>query len=89
MRCTERITYSSVESGDNSIRVTDRACTSEPVLKQLDPAAQSESRAAFFVLEGNRVMAFWRPTPGAAHRLYEYGDQGLVPLSSLRMLLSV
>jgi len=77
------------QSGDNSIRLTDQACTSEPVLNQHQPTVQSQFRAAFVVFEGNRFMACWRPTPGGAHLLYEDGDQGLVPLSGFRMLLSV
>jgi len=76
-------------SGNSSIRLTEQACTVEPVLKQLAPGAQSDFRAAFVVLGGNRFKACWRPTPGGAHLLYEDGDQGLVPLSGFRMLLSV
>ncbi len=71
-------------NGSDSIRLMDSECTSETVLRHLEPGTQSEFRAAAAVLQGQSFTACWRAIPAAAHLVYEDGDQGIIPVSTLK-----
>ena len=76
-------------AGRNTIRLAEGQCTSETVLRRLEPELQSQFRAASVVLEGSTFTACWRITPAGAHLVYEDGDQGLVPFNRLKPLISI
>lgn len=73
----------------NTIRLADGACTSEKVLNQVEPEFRTQLRAASANLKGKHFAACWHITPAGAHLIYEDGDEGLVPLSRLKRLLSI
>lgn len=70
--------------GNDIVRLADGPCTSEQVLARLEPALQSQFKAALAVVEGHTFAACWRKAGDVAHLLYEDGDQGVVPLSDLK-----
>ena len=70
--------------GNDTVRLADGPCTSEPVLARLRPEIQAQFKAALAVVEGRTFEACWRPAGNVAHLLYEDGDQGLVPLADLK-----
>jgi hypothetical protein len=74
--------------GSDVIRLVNAACTSEEVLSRVAPQMRSQFRAAQATVDGQTYTACWRITPGAAHLVYEDGDQGLVPLTALKPQLS-
>ena len=78
----------SYEDG-NTIRLGDGACTSKKVLRQIESELQQHFRAASADLQGKHFTACWHITPAGAHLIYEDGDQGFVPLTHLKRLLSV
>ena len=78
----------SYEDG-NTIRLADGACNSEKVLRQVEPKFHTLFRAASAVLEGQQFTACWHITAAGAHLIYEDGDEGFVPLRSLKPLLSI
>jgi hypothetical protein len=75
-------------NGDDSVRLTEAACTSQPVLARLDPQLQSEYKAASAMVGGHSFQACWHVVGNSAHLMYEDGDQGLIPLSDLKPELS-
>ncbi|MBE7369617.1 hypothetical protein [Ramlibacter pallidus] len=70
--------------GDDSVRLSDTACKSDLVLGRLDPSAAAEYRQASAVFQGQRFNACWRMVGGAAHLVYEDGDQGIIPATELK-----
>jgi len=70
--------------GGDSVRLQDGPCTSEPVLKLLQPALREDYKAASAVVDGHKFAGCWRRTGNVAHVLYEDGDQGIVPLSNVK-----
>ena len=70
--------------GDDSVRLSDNACSSELVLRRLDPASASEYKAASAVFQGQRFTACWRMMGNVAHLVYEDGDQGIIPVAELK-----
>lgn len=75
--------------GRDTVRLAEGNCTNMTVLNQVDPEMRPHLRAASAELQGRNYAACWRMTTVGAHLIYEDGDQGLVPLSSLRTLLRV
>ncbi len=75
--------------GDDSVRLTDSPCKSELVLGRLDPSVAAHYRAASAVFQGQAYQACWRLVGGAAHLVYEDGDQGIVPAAHLKPELDV
>lgn len=69
--------------GDDSVRLSDAACKSELVIARL-PGKADEYRAASAVFQGQRFQACWRMVGGAAHLIYEDGDQGIIPATELK-----
>jgi len=71
-------------NGNDSIRLSDSPCSSQEVLKQLEPRFHKIMMDASAELQGKKFKACWVPDGDAAHLLYEDGDQGLVPLSDFK-----
>ncbi len=76
-------------NGDDTIRLVDDECSSQPVLDQLEPEIRPQFRAASVFLQGQAFAACWRATPTGALLIYEDGDQGMVPFEVLKPLTSV
>ena len=70
--------------GDDSVRLSETACSSELVLRRLEPAAADEYKAASAVFQGQRFTACWRIMGNVAHLVYEDGDQGIIPVQELK-----
>jgi hypothetical protein len=70
--------------GSDAVHLGEGPCTSEPVLKLLDPKVQTKYHAATATVQGRTFAACWAMTPRGAHLMYEDGDQGLVPVSDLK-----
>lgn len=71
-------------SGSDTVRLADSPCSSEQVLKHLQPQMHAQFRAASAVVEGRSFSACWRVMGQVAHLLYEDGDQGVIPLTDLK-----
>lgn len=78
-----------VNEGADSIRFTDAACSSEAVLNRIEPDARSLFRTASATLQGQRYTACWSIVSTAVYLVYEDGDQGLVPVSKLKVPLDI
>ncbi|MES2974928.1 MAG: hypothetical protein V4757_15040 [Pseudomonadota bacterium] len=76
-------------NGADSIRLMDSECTNETVLKHLEPDTRPEFRAAAAMLQGKSFTACWRAIPSAAHLVYEDGDQGIIPVSTLKQTVGI
>jgi hypothetical protein len=74
--------------GDDSVRLSDDACTSELVLSRIEPGDIKEYHAASAMFQGQRFQACWRMMGNAAYLLYEDGDQGIIPAHELKPELS-
>jgi hypothetical protein len=72
-------------NGNDSVRLSDAPCSSQPVLKLLEPGLRCALRDATAVVHGQTFKACWIVHGNAAHLLYEDGDQGLVPLSDFKV----
>jgi hypothetical protein len=72
-------------NGDDSVRLSDQPCSSEPVLNRLPPNVRVLVHDAVALVRGESYKACWVIDGDAAHLLYEDGDQGLVPLSDFRL----
>lgn len=70
--------------GDDSVRLSDSQCTSQPVLNRLEPGTSGQFRAASAVFQGKKFQACWRMVGNAAYLVYEDGDQGLIPANELK-----
>lgn len=70
--------------GSDTVHLAEAPCTSQQVLKMLDPQLQPKYHAASATVQGHTFEACWRMTANGVHLLYEDGDQGLVPLSDLK-----
>lgn len=70
--------------GNDAVHLGEAPCTSEPVLKLLDPKLQAKYHAASATVQGRTFAACWAMTVNGVHLMYEDGDQGLVPLSDLK-----
>jgi hypothetical protein len=70
--------------GSDAVHLAESPCTSESVLKLLDPKVQTKYHAATATVQGRTFAACWALTPNGAHVMYEDGDQGLLPLSDLK-----
>ena len=71
-------------NGADSVRLSDKPCTSEQVLNRLVPGFRQQLREANAVVQGQPFKACWIVNGGDAHLLYEDGDQGLIPLSEFK-----
>jgi len=70
--------------GEDTIRLIDAPCSSEVVLGKVPPQFHSQFMQATAIVQGHTFAACWRKAGGAAHLIYEDGDQGIVPLSDLK-----
>ncbi len=70
--------------GDDSVRLSDTACSSELVLRRIDPSDAAEYKAASAMFQGQRFNACWRMMGNVAHLVYEDGDQGIIPVAELK-----
>lgn len=75
--------------GQDWVRITTRPCTNAAVLAQLPPGAVPDLRQAEAEFQGVRYAPCWRANGNAVHLLYEDGDEGLLPASTLRQVLLV
>lgn len=71
-------------NGQDSVRLTDKPCSSDQVLERLSPKARELMRDANAVVNGQPFRACWIVDGESAHLLYEDGDQGLIPLTDFR-----
>ncbi len=71
-------------NGKDSVRLTDKPCTSEKVLNQLKPGFRTMMKDANAVVSGQQFRACWVIEGESAHLLYEDGDQGLIPWADFR-----
>ena len=71
-------------NGKDSVRLSDKPCTSDKVLNQLKPGFRPMMKNANAVVSGQQFQACWVVEGDAAHLLYEDGDQGLIPLSDFK-----
>ncbi|MGC3984754.1 MAG: hypothetical protein QM777_08520 [Pseudorhodoferax sp.] len=78
-----------VNEGADSIRFTDAACSSQAVLQRIDPGDRPLFRTASATLQGQRYTACWSLVSTAVYLVYEDGDQGLVPVSKLKVPLDI
>jgi hypothetical protein len=71
-------------NGQDSVRLTDKPCSAEPVLQRLTPKIREMMREANAVVSGQQFRACWVVNGDSAHLLYEDGDQGLIPLTDFK-----
>lgn len=71
-------------NGLDSVRLSDKPCSSEQVLKRLTPKFRELMREANATVNGQPFRACWIVNGDSAHLLYEDGDQGLIPLTDFR-----
>ena len=74
--------------GDDSVRLGEAPCASQPVLEKLEPKTRGEFKAASAVVQGQKFVACWREMGSAAYLIYEDGDQGVIPLRELKRELA-
>ena len=75
-------------NGQDSVRLSDKPCSNEQVLKQLQPAFRGKMKDASAVVGGQPFRACWIVDGDSAHLLYEDGDQGLIPLAEFKQPVS-
>jgi hypothetical protein len=75
-------------NGQDSVRLSDKPCSSDQVLKQLQPAFREKMKDASAVVGGQPFRACWIVDGDSAHLLYEDGDQGLIPLAEFKQPVS-
>jgi len=71
-------------NGTDSVRLSDKPCSSEQVLKRLTPRFREVMRDATATVGGQMYRACWITNGDAAHLLYEDGDQGIIPLADFK-----
>jgi len=74
--------------GDDSVRLSEAACSSQLVLGRLEAGQHEEFHAATAVFQGQNFVACWRAMGNVAFLMYEDGDQGVIPLQELKPELS-
>lgn len=75
-------------NGQDSVRLSDKPCSSQEVLKQLTPRFRDQMKDASAVVDGQSFRACWIVDGESAHLLYEDGDQGLIPLADFKQPIS-
>lgn len=75
--------------GTDMIRLSHAECTNQAVLQRIEPDARAAFRTASAMLQGQRYTACWSVTATAVYLVYEDGDQGLVPVSKLKVPVDV
>lgn len=71
-------------NGSDSVRLTDKPCSSKPVLDRLTPRFREMMRDASATVGGQPYRACWITNGDSAHLLYEDGDQGIIPLADFK-----
>jgi hypothetical protein len=71
-------------NGQDSVRLSDKPCSNDQVLKQLTPKFREQMKDASAVVDGQNFRACWIVDGDSAHLLYEDGDQGLIPLTDFK-----
>ena len=74
-------------NGQDWVRITGQPCTNAAVLERLDSAPAPVLWQAEAEFQGVRYAPCWHPTGNAIQLLYEDGDQGVLPTSTLRQVL--
>jgi hypothetical protein len=74
--------------GNDSVRLSEGACSSQLVLGRLEAGQHEEFHAATAVFQGQSFVACWRAMGNVAFLIYEDGDQGVIPLQELKPELS-
>lgn len=70
--------------GNDSVRLSDSACSSQEVLRRIEPGTAGDYKAASAVFQGQNFTACWRIMGNVAHLIYEDGDQGIIPVQELK-----
>jgi hypothetical protein len=70
--------------GGDSVRVTDQPCSSQIILRIVNPDYRDALRDASATVRGQLFRACWIVDGDSAHLLYEDGDQGLIPLADFK-----
>lgn len=78
-----------VNEGNDSIRLSEAACSSQAILQRIEPKAHTHFRTASATLQGQRYTACWSIVSTAVLLVYEDGDQGLVPVSKLKVPVDI
>lgn len=78
-----------LNDGQDSIRFKDAACASEAVLNRIEPEARALFRSASATLQGQRYAACWSLLATSVYLVYEDGDQGIVPVSKLKVPVDI
>ena len=78
-----------VNEGADSIRFSEAACSNEAVLQRIDPGDRPLFRTASATLQGQRYTACWSLVSTDVYLVYEDGDQGLVPVSRLKVPVDI
>ena len=71
-------------NGSDSVRLSDKPCSSEQVLQRLTPRFREVMRDATATVGGQMYRACWITNGDSAHLLYEDGDQGIIPLADFK-----
>lgn len=72
--------------GDNWVRITDKPCTNDAVLKLIserEPDEVENTKAAEAKWEGRVYQACWHVADMRVHVIYEDGDHGFIPVQVL------
>lgn len=78
--------------GADSVTISERPCAVASVLIQIDrilPDEREKFQRADGTFGGKKYFACWRTSPGGVHLIYEDGDQGVVPLTEFKPVLSM
>jgi hypothetical protein len=70
--------------GNDWVRLSDKPCTNELILRQILPERRKDFFAATAFFNGQQYAACWLALQGAAGLVYEDGDTGIVPADELR-----
>lgn len=70
--------------GAESLRLFEKPCTNEAVLKLIPPQLRARFRAATSTIGGTRFEVCWAMESAGAYLVYEDGDQGAVPKADLK-----
>lgn len=71
-------------NGKDSARVTDQPCSSQIILRMVNPQYRDVLRDASATVGGKTYRACWVVDGEYAHLLYEDGDQGMILLTDFK-----
>lgn len=73
-------------NGQDWVRITPQPCTNAAILERIPASFTQELWQAAAEFQGTRYAPCWRPAEDAVHLIYEDGDEGLLPASTLRRI---